>query len=103
MRCGLKCPFRRPLGNTLFEEQQPEPMQDDYDPGDWEDPFEFGADQFDGIAIEWIRIHPRYLEHRGRLIPPQVQNASEQLESLLQKHVIPFEQHGSDYLIYGYR
>lgn len=85
MRCGLKFPFRRPLGNTLFEEQQPEPMQDDYDLGDWEDPFEFGADQFDGIAIEWIRIHPRYLEHRGRLIPPQVQDASEQLESLLQK------------------
>lgn len=47
--------------------------------------------------------HPRYLEHRGRLIPPQVQDASEQFESLLQKYVIPFEQHGSDYLIYGYR
>ena len=72
----FEMPFPPPFTmKTLFEEQQPKP----------------------------IRIHPRYLERRGRLIPPQVQDASEQLESLLQKYAIPFEQYGSDYLIYGYR
>lgn len=78
-------------------------MQDDYYLGDWEEPFGFGTDQFDGIAIEWIRSHPRLLVHRGRLISPQLLDASEQLEYLLHKHSIPFAKQDMDYLIYGYR
>ena len=97
-------PFPPPFTmKTLFEECQSEPMQDDYYLGDLEEPFGFGTDQFDGIAIEWIRIHPRLLVHRGRLISPQLLDASEQLEYLLHKHSIPFAKQDMDYLIYGDR
>lgn len=103
---GYEMPFPPPfILKTLFdrEMQQPEGMQDAFYPGDWEDAFAYGADQFDGIAIEWIRIHPRLLEHRGRLIPPRLLDASDRLECLLQTYHIPFEKQGVDYVIYGYR
>ncbi len=63
---------------------EPEHFESDVDYwGDWSDeclsPF---------YAIEWIRIRPRFLRHRGRLIAPEVQ--------------IPHRCDGDTIWIYGY-
>lgn len=53
--------------------------------------------------IEWIKVRPRYLKYRGRLIGPEVVDASEEFEALLKKYSIPYEEKNGTYCIYGYR
>ena len=43
-----------------------------------------------GAHVEWIRIAPRYKRHVGRLVPPVIEDCSEQLRSLLERLRIPF-------------
>lgn len=60
-------------------------------------------DRVHGIAIEWMKIRPRYLKHRGKLIPPELVDASTEFEGILDKYHIPYEEQNGTYCIYGYR
>jgi hypothetical protein len=54
-------------------------------------------------AIEWVKIRPRYKEHRGRLIPPEIIDETEEFIAVLNKYNIPFVEDNGAYIIYSYR
>lgn len=76
--------------------------EDVYYWGAWKEALSFN-DRVYGIAIEWMKIRPRYLKCRGRLIPPELVDASAEFEGILDKYHIPYEQENGTYCIYGYR
>lgn len=53
-------------------------------------------------AIEWLRIRPRYLSHRGQLIKPEVENIEPELLSILRRYRIPYQKDEDAIVIYGY-
>lgn len=69
--------------------------------GDWSGENFPPADSYD--KIEWIKVRPRYLKHRGRLVKPQLIDASCDFERILEKYNIPYELENGTYCIYGYR
>ncbi len=76
-------------------------VKDDY-LGDWREALSFD-DRVHGAAIEWMKIRPRYLKHRGKLLPPELVDASAEFEEILDKYHIPYEEENGTYCIYGYR
>lgn len=64
--------------------------------GDWEQ----GLRPF--YSIEWLRIRPRYVKSRGRLIEPERFDITDEFIELLQKLNIPFVKEDSIICIYGY-
>lgn len=68
--------------------------------GDWGDEAMCWGDYY---LIEWIKIRPRYLEHQGKLIPKKVIDETEQLNFILEKYSIPYEEDNGVYIIYGYK
>jgi len=67
--------------------------------GDWDEGFD--PDGF--FAIEWVMVRPRYLKHRGRLVPPKVVDAGEKFVEILKRYSINYEESDGAYRIYGYR
>lgn len=55
------------------------------------------------INIEWIKVRPRYLKFRGKLVKPEIIDESKTFEEILYKYNIPFEEKDGLYCIYGYR
>lgn len=55
------------------------------------------------FVIEWIKVRPRYLKYRGRLIEPECIDVAEKFEGILKKYNIPYEEDNGVYCIYGYR
>lgn len=53
--------------------------------------------------IEWLKVRPRYLKYRGKLVAPELIDESRKLEKILHKYNIPFEEKDGLYCIYGYR
>lgn len=53
--------------------------------------------------IQWIKVRPRYLKHRGRLVKPETIDGSGDFEKILKKCGIPYELDEGTYCIYGYR
>ncbi len=89
---------------TLFENKCPEEkslLKPTYY-GDWYEGFAYGEYFNGGFAIEWLKINPRFLKHRGCLIKPEVIDASHDLENILEKYNIPYEKQNYIYCIYGY-
>lgn len=68
--------------------------------GDWSDEAMCWGDYY---LIEWIKIHPRYLEYQGKLIPKKMIDETEQLKFILQKHSIPYEEDDGVFIVYGYK
>ena len=64
--------------------------------GDWEQ----GLRPF--YSIEWLRVRPRYVKNRGRLIEPEILDVTNDFIELLQKLKIPFVKEDSTICIYGY-
>lgn len=54
-------------------------------------------------AVEWIKIRPRLLKHRGGLVTPEIIDETDEFLSVLKKSNIPFEDQNGTYIIYGYR
>lgn len=54
------------------------------------------------FAIEWIEIRPRIEKKRGMLIEPETVDAHGELERILKKYTIPYEEADGVYIIYGY-
>ena len=76
------------------------------DPQSFEKDVHYFGDWTEGIrpfySIEWIRIRPRYLKHRGQLIEPEIIDEEPQLLSLLQRLKTPFQKHGDSIFIFGF-
>ncbi|MFJ8520497.1 DUF6678 family protein [Lysinibacillus xylanilyticus] len=64
--------------------------------GDWEE----GILPF--YSVEWIRVKPRYLKHRGILIQDEVIDFTNEFRTLLQELKIPYVEKNNDFYIYGY-
>lgn len=72
--------------------------------GDWYEAFAIEGHCFNGaFAVEWIKVRPRYLKHRGQLVMPEVINAEEKFVEILKRYSIPYEEGDGVYCIYGYR
>jgi hypothetical protein len=86
------------LKAVLNPAPQPERFENDVDyVGDWSDecllPF---------YEIEWLRVRPRRLRHRGRLAAPDVQSVEPAFIEILQRYGIPHRHDGDTIWIYGY-
>ena len=63
---------------------------------------------YDGLfngafAVEWVKIRPCTQKVRGKLIAPEIIDAGKELEGILKKYSIPYEEENGVYCIYGYR
>lgn len=100
-------PFPPPyIVKYLFEDECPEEknfQQDVFYLGDWYEGLTYDNYFHGEFAIEWIKVRPRYLKHRGRFVEPEVIDASEKFEEILKQYSIPFEKENGVYCIYGYR
>jgi hypothetical protein len=54
------------------------------------------------FEIEWIRVRPRYLHRRGRLLAPEVRSVEAQFLAILHRYHIPHRRNGDSIWIYGY-
>jgi hypothetical protein len=92
-------PFTPPYQVKYVLEDAPYPetfIEDVWYWGDWEQ----GLRPF--YSIEWLRIRPRYVKSRGRLIEPERFDITDEFIELLQKLNIPFVKEDSIICIYGY-
>ena len=55
------------------------------------------------FALEWVKIRPCTQKVRGKLIAPEIIDAGKELEDILKKYSIPYEEENGVYCIYGYR
>jgi hypothetical protein len=91
-------PYQRKL--VLSSLPDPEHFESDVDYfGDWSDE---GLTPF--YQIEWLRVRPRFLEHRGQLIAPEVQSIQSEFLQILRRYHIPHrcEDNIAAIWIYGY-
>ena len=93
-------PFPPPyqLKVVLSPAPHPEHFDSDVDYlGDWSDesllPF---------YEIEWVRVRPRFLQPRGRLVAPEVQSVESALMEVLRRYQIPHRCDKDTIWIYGY-
>ena len=78
-------------------------FQDVYYSCDWYYAFAIENHYFNGaFAVEWIKVRPRYLKHRGQLIEPEIIEAENEFIEILKKYSIPYEESNGVYCIYGY-
>lgn len=94
---GLR--FPPPYQVKLVLEDTPEPKTFDSDVwylGDWVE----GLLPF--YSIEWIRVRPRYLKHKGLLVKDEVVNITDDFRILLQNLKIPYKEENKSFYIYGY-
>ena len=96
-------PFSVKYLDTEYREEAELP-HDVYYTGDWYYGLSIDGRYFDAsFAIEWIKIRPRYLKHRGMLIDPETIDAEDIFVKILKKYSIPYEECNGVYCIYGYR
>ena len=101
-------PFPPPyIIKFLFEDEaigEKHFSEDVYYLGDWYSIFAIEGHYFNGaFAVEWIKVRPRYLKHRGHLIKPEVIDAEDKFVEILRQHSIPYKENDGIYCIYGYR
>lgn len=92
-------PFPPPYQAKYILEDSPSPNEFDNDVwylGDWIEglmPFYY---------VEWIRVRPRYLKSKGKLIQPEIIDITEEFIGILEKHSIPYFLDNESIYIYGY-
>jgi hypothetical protein len=93
-------PFGPPYQIKVVLNPHPEPEHFETDVehwGDWSDeclsPF---------YEIEWLRVRPRFLRRRGRLIAPEVQSVESEFMAILYRFRIPYRRDSETVWIYGY-
>ncbi len=80
---------------TLIPDQNPNYF------GDWSPFYEEGMPLF--FEVEWMKIIPRYAEHRGQLIAPKIMDESDQFRKILHSNSIYHEESNVVFIIFGYR
>ena len=100
-------PFQPPyIVKFLFDETafvETDFQNDVYHTMDWYDAYAMDGYFHAAVAIEWIKVRPRYLKSRGALLEPEVISAESEFVAILNQHHIPFEECNGVYCIYGYR
>ncbi|MGR8959831.1 DUF6678 family protein [Rhizobium leguminosarum] len=77
-------PFPPAYQVKVLDENEPSPSTIERAPpywGDWASTPEAAL----GVHVEWIRVTPRYKRHVARLLPPIIEDCSDQLRSLLRR------------------
>lgn len=69
--------------------------------GDWSPFYQEGMSLF--FAIEYIKVRPRFATYQGRLVAPEIRDATKEFEEILRELHIPFEEEEGTFIIYGYR
>ena len=83
---------------VLNSSPEPEDFESDVNCwGDWSDE---GLVPF--YEIEWMRIRPRFLRHRGQLVAPEVEGVEPAFMEILRRYQIPHRCDGDSIWIYGY-
>ncbi|GKV54477.1 hypothetical protein NCCP2222_04240 [Sporosarcina sp. NCCP-2222] len=81
-------------------------MEDQLYPEEFESDVWYWGDWIEGIDpfynVEWIRVRPRYLKHRGRLVSPEVVDIADDFGKILKELSIPYRLDQDTYTIYGY-
>lgn len=67
--------------------------------GDWQH-LEIKSWRFS--AIEWIKIRPVLYRHVGQLLPDEKIDISNELQQLLVREKLHYEQVNGDFVVYGY-
>lgn len=92
-------PFTPPYQVKYILQEKPEPVTFDNDVwylGDWiEGLFPF-------YSIEWIKVRPRYVKNKGRLVDGEVIDITDQFRELLHNLHIPYKEENNVFFIYGY-
>lgn len=57
----------------------------------------------ENFLIEWVKIKPVILKHRGCLIPPEVIDETQELINILEKYNIPYTEENNIFTVYGYK
>ncbi|QKK16364.1 DUF6678 family protein [Rhizobium indicum] len=94
-------PFPPAYQLKVLDENEPSPSTIEPAPtyrGDWASTPEAAL----GVRVEWIKVAPRYQRHVGRLLPPVIDDCSDQLRSLLRRLRIPFVESDEFFTIYGH-
>lgn len=92
-------PFPPPFQTKHLLQAQPYPETFDHDVGyhgDWE------AGIQDSVGLEWLRVRPRRLVHRGRLVAPAIEDIDTAFVGILHDLRIPYQRDGDTIVIYGY-
>jgi hypothetical protein len=92
-------PFPPPYQEKYLLEAAPVPEAFDHDVwyhGDWD------AVTQDSVGLEWLRVRPRKLVHRGRLVPDAVEDVERSFLDILHELRIPYQRDGATIVIYGY-
>ncbi|WP_025028241.1 DUF6678 family protein [Caldalkalibacillus mannanilyticus] len=92
-------PFPPPYQVKYVLEETPEPISFDNDVwyfGDWNE----GLSLF--YSVEWIRVRPRYLKHRGVLIDDELIDITVEFLRVLHHLNIPYIEESNSYYIFGY-
>ena len=97
-------PFPPPFDIKYLTEEDCFPNEllngDVYHLGDWKGE-NFPSEEY-YFNIEWIKVRPRHLEHRGTLIKPEIIDESKLFEAILNRYHIHYEERNGSYYIYGY-
>lgn len=99
-------PFRPPYTvKFLTDDESGDDLSEDvYHTQDWYYALSMEGECFNAaFAVEWIKVRPRYLKSRGKLLAPEVISAEKEFVAILEKYNIPFEENCGVYCIYGYR
>lgn len=95
-----KLPFLPPYIMKLITDKK-EPQSFDKDVwyiGDWNDEVLFPF-----FNIEWIKVRPRYVKHRGQLIDDEIIDETDLFIEILEKYSIHYEEENGTFIIYGYK
>lgn len=99
-RSVRKLPFLPPFEiKYVTDIHEPEPFDKDVCyTGNWDDelllPF---------FNIEWIKVRPRYIKHRGRLVNGEIVDEKDMFIEILEKYSISYEEENDTFIIYGYK
>ena len=55
-----------------------------------------------GLHIEWLRIAPRYSQHRGRLVAPDIVDCSDEVLALMSRLCLPFVEQDGFFMLLGH-
>lgn len=86
-------PFVPPYEEKYVLKNEPQPFL-----GDWA----VTPECMLGIHVEWIKVYPKKVTHRGHLIAPHIEDHSDQFRNILIRLGIPFTEDGDDFIIYGH-
>ena len=97
-------PFRPPYSVKFLTDDHAEELTENSRPMDWHYAYSIDGVGFDcSYAIEWLKILPRYTRAKGALLPPEIISGEEELEAVLKKYNIPYEERDGIYCVYGYK